>query len=317
MRHLTERARIVGTLAVLAVVGSAPAPGAAETPATRVDPANPAIEVAVEIERVDLTGTGPVVAEQRRAVPRSARPRQRPPRTVRPRPPGRTTIVVRSWYPWHAYYHPYYGYWYGSWYPRYWVPMSTEYDDTGTVRLKVKPKHAEVFVDGYFVGRVDDFDGSFQSLRLEAGPAHLDVRAADFRNLSVDVMILPGRKLTYEAQMRPGAPTPVEPILEDVSVDAELERAPSPGVEREVPPPVLGSVRLDIEPEHAQVFIEGYYVGVVADFSGGHGLPLESGPQTLEVRAEGYEPLELRIRILAGETTTYRGVLRPSPGLSH
>jgi hypothetical protein len=39
----------------------------------------------------------------------------------------------------------------------------------GSLRLQVAPKSAEVFVDGYLMGLVDDFDSMFQRLHLDAG----------------------------------------------------------------------------------------------------------------------------------------------------
>ena len=41
----------------------------------------------------------------------------------------------------------------------------------GSLRLKIKPRDAEVYVDDYYVGVVDSFDGVFQRLRLEGGTA--------------------------------------------------------------------------------------------------------------------------------------------------
>ena len=38
-----------------------------------------------------------------------------------------------------------------------------------SVRLEVTPRDAEVYVDGYHAGIVDDFDGMFQRLRVEPG----------------------------------------------------------------------------------------------------------------------------------------------------
>jgi hypothetical protein len=43
--------------------------------------------------------------------------------------------------------------------------------EQGNLKLKVKPRSAKVYVDGYFVGTVDEFDGSFQKLALNTGPA--------------------------------------------------------------------------------------------------------------------------------------------------
>ena len=50
------------------------------------------------------------------------------------------------------------------------------YIGDSAIRLQVKPRDAEVFVDGYIVGIVDDYDGSFQQLPLAPGE-HEQVRA--------------------------------------------------------------------------------------------------------------------------------------------
>ena len=51
---------------------------------------------------------------------------------------------------------------YGTYYGTYGYP-------TGELRLQVRPRDAQVFIDGSYAGTVDDFDGTFQSLRLEEG----------------------------------------------------------------------------------------------------------------------------------------------------
>ncbi len=68
--------------------------------------------------------------------------------------------------------------------------------DVGGVRLKIRPRDAQVFVDGYYAGRVDDFDGTFQSLRLEAGGHKIEVRMPGFEDLELDVHVQPGRTIT-------------------------------------------------------------------------------------------------------------------------
>ena len=60
---------------------------------------------------------------------------------------------------------------------------------------------ASVYVDGYYVGVVDDFDGVFQRLRLEPGPHHLEIRLAEYDDLSVDVMIHPDQTTTYRGDL--------------------------------------------------------------------------------------------------------------------
>lgn len=102
-------------------------------------------------------------------------------------------------YAWYGY-DPYYGrpYYSGGYYGR-------RYDE-GDLRLDVRPRSAEVYVDGYYAGVVDDFDGVFQSLRLEDGPHRIEIVAPGFETLDFDVRIEPGRKTTYRGDMRPYRP---------------------------------------------------------------------------------------------------------------
>jgi len=72
-----------------------------------------------------------------------------------------------------------------------------------------------------------------------------------------------------------------------------------------------GSVRVEVQPPIAQIFVDGEYVGTVEDFKSGSGLPLEAGVHRVEFRAPGYEPLVVDMRIAAGRRITYRGVMKP------
>jgi len=89
-----------------------------------------------------------------------------------PGPPAQSVVVGASygypgfWYGWGGWGAPY-GQWapygpvpYGPYYPYPYVvdPFSA------TVKFTVLPKDAEVYVDGALAGKIDDFDGRFQSL---------------------------------------------------------------------------------------------------------------------------------------------------------
>jgi len=76
----------------------------------------------------------------------------------------------------------------------------------------------------------------------------------------------------------------------------------------------LGKLRLDIDQRDAEVYIDGYYAGVIDDFDGRlQGLRLEPGNYQVEVELPGFEPLEFDVHITPGRTTTYRGSLLPEP----
>lgn len=86
-------------------------------------------------------------------------------------------------------------------------------------------------------------------------------------------------------------------------------------VEPEAPPeaasaaPPNGQLRLSVIPDHAQVFVDGFYVGTVADVADRSGLRLAAGPHRLELRAIGYRSEQVDIAIAPNDTLTYRGEL--------
>jgi hypothetical protein len=130
-------------------------------------------------------------------------------RTSPPRPPdgdhnGGGQGVLGGTYPWWSsgYYAGYYAYdpWVG-WYPTYDTAGAGGGDSEGALRLKVKPVEASVYVDGYYVGVVDDFDGVFQRLRLEPGAHHIEIQAPALEPLSFDVLIQPGHTTTYRGEL--------------------------------------------------------------------------------------------------------------------
>jgi hypothetical protein len=122
-------------------------------------------------------------------------------------------IEGSGFYPWgYAYggaigaYDGYYGGYYGAydpwygWFPTY-APSAYGSDNSGAVRLKVTPAEASVYVDGFYVGLVDDFDGAFQRLRLDRGPHRIEIREQQYQPLAVDVMIQEDLTITYRGEL--------------------------------------------------------------------------------------------------------------------
>ena len=141
-------------------------------------------------------------------------------RAARPAPGSGTTVVIPNgyyggFYPWGwaglgfgGYYGGYYGYYdpwidgggYGGYYGQ---PYTTSGYDDGMLRLKMKPREGVVYVDGFFAGRVDDFDGVFQRLHIEPGAHHIEITADGYEPLELDVQIQRGRLITYSGDKRP------------------------------------------------------------------------------------------------------------------
>lgn len=76
------------------------------------------------------------------------------------------------------------------------------YHGAGSLRLKIKPSNAQVYIDGNLVGMVDSFDGAFQKLTVDAGPHHVELRAEGYETTSFDVVITPDDTITYKGDMK-------------------------------------------------------------------------------------------------------------------
>src|SRR5437667_6196191 len=139
---------------------------------------------------------------------------------AQPRRGGRPVVFVRGYYYDPFFYDPWFGPW-GPWYPS---PYAYGYyprfaGPEADVRVLVKPNTAEVYVDGYYAGIVDDFDGVFQRLRLPPGEHEITLRLEGYRTVHQRLYLAPDStyKLHYTMQpLAPGEtteppPTPLNP----------------------------------------------------------------------------------------------------------
>ena len=80
--------------------------------------------------------------------------------------------------------------------------VSQSYHETGSLRLKIDPKQAQVYVDGYYVGVIDSFDGVFQRLEIDGGGHKIELKAEGFEPMTFDVLITPGETVTYKGDLK-------------------------------------------------------------------------------------------------------------------
>ena len=71
----------------------------------------------------------------------------------------------------------------------------------GGVQLDIDPRNAQVYVDGAYVGVVEEFSGYFRHLDLAAGPHSIAIVASGYEPLILDLIVAPGRTLTQRATL--------------------------------------------------------------------------------------------------------------------
>jgi PEGA domain len=288
---------------------------------------------------------GPGGADAQRAVPRSPAPQAR---HAVPRPiPARPVPGGHYYYRGPNVYRPYYAspyYWYGGFYGGYysypfyfsagvgpyapyhygypWYPYSPwyPYDPAAALRLQVTPREAEVFVDGSYAGTVDDFDGSFQRLRLYPGDHTVEVFLPGFHTLTQGIYVQPGKTFTVRAALQPLTPGEPEQVRPSGGVGAQ-SRTPqarpsaSPreyGGEEPGLRPEFGILALRVQPGDAVVTIDGN-VWEPSDEAGPLVLQLVTGVHAIEIRKQGYRTYITEFAVRQGETTALNVAMTPSP----
>lgn len=100
--------------------------------------------------------------------------------------------------------------------PGYPPPYAYRYGGSESdLRLAVTPREASVYIDGYFAGHVDDYDGMFQRLHVEPGAHEITIHLKGYRSLREKMYLSPNatRKISGKLEPlsagEPDEPTPV------------------------------------------------------------------------------------------------------------
>ena len=75
-------------------------------------------------------------------------------------------------------------------------------NETGSIRLRVNPDKAKVFIDGVLQGTVDDFNGLNSHLDVAGGTHQLEVRADGYVTLKDEIVVEPGKTQTYRGALK-------------------------------------------------------------------------------------------------------------------
>ena len=226
---------------------------------------------------------------------------------------GRGAVVVRPvygpYYGYAGYYDPFF--WgYGGWYPYgFYAPYyggDFYGHNVASARIQVTPKQAEVYVDGYMAGTVDDFDGFLQRLDVPPGEHELTFYLEGYRTIRQKVLFRPGAtvKITYAMEpLGQGAasePRP-QPNPDMAPPRPGPERPTAPARERGESPSGFGTLAIRIQPRDAAVFVDG------DEWTGPEGpgpllIELGVGSHDVEVRKQGFTSYRTTVSVRGGET---------------
>lgn len=230
------------------------------------------------------------------------------------------------WYPWGypGYYgHPGYGYGPPAVYPSQTGPAY------GALDTDVWPARTQVWIDGKYVGFVDQFDGFPRYLWLEAGTYDVVFYHEGFKTLARQYTIYPGLVIDVEDRLERGEAihpndlAPTETPRRDARIQEERERraaaeepewrtrlrAEREAAERAAPgraAPVRAApggdawLYLRVTPADAAIYLDGRFLGTARELSGRDtGIAVRPGRHELSIVRPGYGAEQVEFEVEA------------------
>jgi hypothetical protein len=164
------------------------------------------------------------------------------------------------------------------------------------VRLLVDPTDTKVYVDGNYAGTVEDFNGMSSRLILAEGRHEVTLKLDGFTTKRFEVFVTPGEILKIRYDMVKGSGE--DPNKEVVGQPRQAYRDEddrssrddrfsrddrSSRDERSLRSSRMGTLRLEVHPDDASVYVDGEFKG-----SGAQTLELPVGRHRVEVVRPGY-----------------------------
>ncbi len=199
------------------------------------------------------------------------------------------------------------------------------------LRITVRPSDASVYVDGYFAGKVTEFDGAFQRLHVTPGQHDIVIFLEGYRSLRQQLYLSPRQTRTIAGQLerlsageaQEPAPVPTErpEPLDPNRVGPPRGPAPrpAPGDPRDADSangdPAgtqsdaaarqgsrSGALSIRVQPSGSTVLVDG------ERWSGPSEnerliIQVSEGHHTIEVRSDGFDPFLTEIDVRRGQTT--------------
>ena len=93
------------------------------------------------------------------------------------------------------------------------APRASVPEITSTLKLKIKPKRAAVFLDEKFVGHAADFGGAFRSMKISPGKHRIRVELPGYRTFDTEINLLANQESEVKTELVPGSIQQNSPLI--------------------------------------------------------------------------------------------------------
>jgi hypothetical protein len=241
-----------------------------------------------------------------------------------PHPPAHRVVIRGEVFIGGYFYDPVWGpypWWPRRVYPRYY-PV---YDNRAQVRLQVQPSEAAVYVDGFYAGIVDEFDGVFQRLPVPPGGHEFVLYLEGYRTAHYTLYLRPGSDFSLHhtmVRLPPGLASEPPPIASPVPPPpAGSFRQPPTMPPVFVPPPAqppvaaqapgFGTLDVRVQPVAVDLTVDGQH-WLTSD-AGHFVVQVPAGMHHIQVSKEGYRRFAIDLAVSDGETAPLNVSLMQGP----
>jgi PEGA domain len=135
-------------------------------------------------------------------------------------------------------------------------------------------KTSGVWIDGGYVGYLKELRGS-KKIMLLPGDHEISVRQSGYVDSSQKIIVEPGQTQVVSVRMQkaPGAMAPI----------------------------VTATLKVNIEPTRAAVFMDDAFVGHAGELGGRHDMRISPGKHRIKIELPGYRTFETEVNLLAGQ----------------
>lgn len=145
-------------------------------------------------------------------------------------------------------------------------------DFSGATKVE---RNSGVWIDGQYVGYLKELKGVKQVMLLP-GDHELAVRQSGYNDFTEKITVEPGQAQTVRVAM-------------------QKDQAATW-------PTVTSTLKLDVQPDRAAVFLDDAFVGHAGEFGGAfHSMAMSPGRHRIKVELPGYQTFETEVDLLAGQ----------------
>jgi PEGA domain len=140
-----------------------------------------------------------------------------------------------------------------------------------------------VWIDGQYVGYLKELKGD-KKVMLLPGEHEITVRQGGFDDFVRRIVVEPGQKQIVRVSMQKAAGWQT--------------------------PPTTATLKLNVRPNRAAVFLDDRYIGHAGDFGGKfHSMLIATGKHRIKIELPGYRTFETEINLLAGQKSEVKAEL--------